>query len=385
MMMMMKKNFYVVGMAAILFLGSCQDSDENVNNPVINGESKQVKFELDASSLMQGQATRTYTPTYDINGFSIYAYKLNGSDYVFEKTVSLANMDYNPTTKKLTGTDNLPIGSYKFIHGYGLNQDNLTVPTSGTLSAGTVTYAGGPLTEVFLETDKTVDALVKYDLGINEAAATTVTGTLKRAVSRVDLMFISADKNGDGITEKKYYDYPTTDVFGGKVIDKIEMQLSAVNSQMNLFGVNIPATLPSGTTITLENEEDTNTDWNYITVGNADGTEVGKQGYLSYDEIESGHIIAGGAHVFGTYLLHNNNNTATTGLKLVITPKKEEGKDVVARTITIPNGIPLERNKVTLVKVYVLNDNNVFTTTVDFEVVIDTEWLNANEATGTIS
>ena len=69
----------------------------------------------------------------------------------------------------------------------------------------------------------------------------------------------------------------------------------------------------------------------------------------------------------------------TTNLTLVLTNGLGD-----KRTIVAPRNLPLERNKVTLVKIYVLS-GTVFNTDVKFNVTIDTAWLEANSVDGEIN
>lgn len=380
----MMKKIYLVGMAALLSLGACQQSDdENIVDPGVIGDVKNVKFELDASSLAHEAAVRAYTPTYTKDGFNIYAFKRTPGteDFVFSKKVDLSNMTYNGTTNRWEASDNLEIGTYKFVHTYGAPQTNLTLPawTSATQlvdgDALRLNYnAAGTMNEVFLETDKNLDALVPYTLGM-ESANQTVSGTLKRAVSRIDLMFIPATRNEDGTFTEEVYSGTGGNILGGKVIKQIGFNLTNINNQISLFGINTGS--PVSANLVSNNPGTTNA-WNYITIGNGTATEVGTTDYKTYDNIGQADIIEGGAHIFGTYLLPTTGRT--TGLQLKIVPTVGE-----TRTINIPNNLPLERNKVTIVKVYVLNNNNIFSTTVDFEVEIITAWEDANEVTGSIS
>ena len=89
-------------------------------------------------------------------------------------------------------------------------------------------------------------------------------------------------------------------------------------------------------------------------------------------------IVAGSAHLKGTYLIPNADNAATTGFSMQLT--SGEGS---ARTIALQDKIPVERNKATLIRIYVLGEN-VFTTGVDFEVEVDTVWDGSNFVDGEI-
>lgn len=391
----MKKFYSMLSISALFFMGACQNNDGEVVTPVDNGETTKVEFELDASSLAHDAATRTYSPTYTADGFSIYAFKENaGGDFVFNKKINMTNMEYKDG--KWVVSDNLPIGTYKFVHAYGIEpqaaQTNLRLvePTWNGLSLNNNMMLGfngsGPMTEIFLETDEDAGSLQEYSFAITDDANQTVSATLKRAVSRVDLMFISAVREPDGTFREVPYSGEGDDIFGGKVIKNIELQFTEINNQMNLFGIDGTSTR-SAININLN---DTDQAWykfnRTITVG-AEGitaTKVGNDNYFSYDNVQPADIIEGSAHIFGSYLFPNNTNARTAGLKMIITPTDGDSRPL---TITTDNDtrLPLERNKVTLVKVYVLNNNNVFSTTVDFEVEIITAWEDANEVSGIIS
>lgn len=387
----MKKFCSVLSIGALLFMGACQNNDGDVVTPVDNGETTKVEFELDASSLAHDASTRTYTPVYTRAGFSIYAFKQTPAPdgpFVFHKQINLSNMSYSNEKGKWVASDNLPIGTYKFVHAYGIEPQKGTrlsepawssKPVLGTSDLAVGFNGSGPMTEIFLETEKNAGSLVPYELGINESANQTVSGTLKRAVSRVDIMFISAVKEGDDFREVAYSG-EGGNIFGGKVIENIELQFNGVNNRMNFFGVD-GTTSRSNVILNLNNTDES---WyNFaqtITVGTGASTVVGTSDYLTYDNVLPTHIMNGNAHVFGSYLFPNADGTPTTGLKMVIKPTEGE-----SRIIPITDLLPLERNKVTIVKVYVLNNNNVFSTTVEFEVEIITAWEDANEVSGIIS
>jgi len=78
------------------------------------------------------------------------------------------------------------------------------------------------------------------------------------------------------------------------------------------------------------------------------------------------------------YPAPNPDNTAATGFSMQLT--SGEGS---ARTIALRDKIPVDRNKATLIRIYVLGEN-VFTTGVDFEVEVDTVWDGSNFVDGEI-
>ena len=377
---------FFIGLLATLVLAACQDDTETAV-PYTNGESANVKFELDASSLHQNSATRTFSPSYAKNGFSIYAFKQveGGTDYVFSQSVTLDGMNYTAQDQKLIGSANLPIGKYKFVPAYGLvNQSSvINVPTWTTLTNDlTFSYATTSLMdEIFLSTDKEANDLTEYSLGLDATANSTVTATLKRAVARVDVMFISAEKDGDGYSEKAY-EGEGGNIFADKQLELVELRYKNINNAMTVFGKNA--------TQTRENRNFQLNTLNYnepdskVTVGNGAATLVGQRDYTRYDNVQESDVISGSAHIFGNYLFPNDNGDKIADLDIYIKPVGGTGR-VITITQDAATKLPLEQNKVTLVKVYVLNDNNVFSTTVDFEVEIETVWEDANEVNSSIS
>ena len=86
---------------------------------------------------------------------------------------------------------------------------------------------------------------------------------------------------------------------------------------------------------------------NTVTHGTSiEDTKVGTPDFLTYDNITSENIKKGSAHVHGAYLLPFDEAKTTTGVTLVLT----NGLGI-QRTISVPDKLPLERNKVTLIKI----------------------------------
>ncbi|MBK5722255.1 hypothetical protein JGH11_15370 [Dysgonomonas sp. Marseille-P4677] len=396
----MKTSFTIVFMLFVgLLMTGCQNDNLGLDEDTRTEGKTSVKFELDASTIGYDVVTKAtqFSPTYTKEGFSIYAFRqvAEGTDYVFEKTVSLANLSYSATSKKLTGSDLLTIGVYKFLPVYGLaNQsDLLTIPTWNGSVLGdnyTIGYnAGSGLSEIFLPvTTGNTDALTSYEMGLTSTTNPTVQAKLQRAVSRVDIMFIKAMKSTGEEGETIYTETPYPDgkdVFGKKMIKTVQLRYKGLNNLMSFFGNNLTTT-PSDANINLDLSK------NIILIGeHPTETTIGKNTYLNYDNISSNDLIYGGAHILGNFLLPNNNTDKTTSLELYIEPE-----DGLGRTINISyddeHKLPVERNKVTIVKVYVLDEDPdnpeppiVFTTKVNFEVEIESVWDGSNEVTGEIN
>lgn len=374
-----KSNLLMVLLAS---LAACSDdvTDDKKLSPG-DGETTVVKFEMNANTgnYYSPLSRSVNLPGITKDNFRIMAFKKtpDGDKYIYAQDIPTSGMNYE--NNLLSGTVRLPIGEYKFVSTYGLVKDGGFVfpnPAPGTseltddLSINHNKVDGSSV--LFLE-EGSLETLHSYELGINSTANEPVSASLTRAVSRVDVLFIQAKKNADG-TYTEVSD--SADVFGVSQLANIEMQFTGLNKNVNLVGNKI--TTGDGS---LFNEDFTVPDLgNTVTRGaSADDTKVGTPAFLSYDNISENDIKAGSAHVHGAYLLPYEDAKTNTSLKLVLTNGLGD-----QRTIIVPKNLPLERNKVTLVKIHVLS-GTVFNTDVNFHVTIDTAWLEANSVDGEIS
>ncbi len=366
------------------FLATACQSDDEQTAIVEPGEQTAVKFELDASALKYSitDSKLKFSPSYTKDGFRVYAFRQvpGSSDYLFEKVINHANMTYSASDKKLVGTDLLTIGTYKFLCAYGVEQTGVvTLPTwAGKVLTNDfiMQYNGtAALGEIFLE-DTDVNTLTSYPLGLTSATNPTVTATLKRAVSRIDVMFFKGKKEGNSYTELPYTN--GNNVFGMKTLETLQLRYKDLNSTIDFFGNYVSAPVLSNVNVNLANFN------NIVTIGTAGATTVGNDDYTKYDNVEEGDMIKGAAHVFGNYVIPNEDDAKTASLEIYIKPMAGEG-----RTITLAEKLPMEQNKVTLVKIYVIDNGgdepDVFTTNVRFEVEIETVWDGSNEVTGEIN
>lgn len=374
-----KSNLLMVLLAS---LAACSDdvTDDKKLSPG-DGETTVVKFEMNANTgnYYSPLSRSVNMPGITKENFRIMAFKKtpDGDKYIYAQDIPTSGMNYE--NNLLSGTVRLPIGEYKFVSTYGLVKDGGFVfpdPAPGTseltddLSINHNKVDGSSV--LFLE-EGSLETLHSYELGINSTANESVSASLTRAVSRVDVLFIQAKKNADG-TYTEVSD--SADVFGVSQLANIEMQFTGLNKNVNLVGNK--TTTDSGS---LFNENFTVPDLEEtVTRGaSADDTKVGTPAFLSYDNISKNDIKAGSAHVHGAYLLPYEDAKTNTNLTLVLTNGSGD-----KRTIIVPKKLPLERNKVTLVKIHVLS-GTVFNTDVDFHVTIDTAWLEANSVDGEIS
>lgn len=355
------KGVFAAGLISITMI-SC-NSDDDVNIQYADENLNKVSFELDADMLSMGVISRAVTPIYNAGGFSIYAFKQesNGVGYSFSQMLHLTNARYISETKTFTGDAYLEAGNYKFIPAYGLNSNqnvSLALTRSDLLSDEiTLRHAasgsnGNNLPEIFLpdeyEYNYRVANVQSYDMDALGRLTESVKLRITRAVGRVDVMFIKATKNGNTYTEVQ-----TTEgqnVFGNKGLNKMELRFSGLSQQMNLLGME-----KSGKFNAAIDIQNLGSSGNAMTIGTRQGASlIGTDDYIRFDAIQPEDIIYGAAHVTGTYLIPNEDNNPTTGVQVYI-----ESAGGTNRTINITNDndniIPLARNKVTLIKIYILD------------------------------
>lgn len=375
------RNIYLP-VALLACLASCSE-DDSVNGSALPGdpETTEVKFEMNAmTATSSAPLSRGITlPTLAKDNFRIMAFKKSPTSqkYLFEQNVPMTGMTLNNNV--LSGTARLPIGEYKFVSTYGLTEGGgftlpeftpVTTELTNDLNIAHGTVDGTSV--LFLESGP-LENLHSYALGINPTANEAVNATLSRAVSRVDVLFIQAKKNADG-TYTEVSD--SADVFGVTKLTNIEMQFTGLNKNVNLVGKK--TTTDSGSL--FDNNFQVPNLVNTVTRGTSgENTKVGTPTFLTYDNISGDDIKKGSAHVHGAYVLPFDDSATTTGLTLLLTNGLGD-----VRTIAVPENLTLERNKVTLIKIYVLG-GTVFNTDVNFNVTIDTAWLNANTIDGEIN
>ncbi len=344
---------------------------------------------MDVSAFKMGSVgSRALNPVYTNSGFTIYAFKkaAESEDFVCNTVINGSSMTYNPSTQLLSGSATIPIGTYKFLPVYGLaNAPAGTIPSNmiGQVLTDDLLInqvQASVLPEIFLMDGPAAD-LTRYDMGLdNENPNPTVTATLKRAVARVDILFISATKDDAG----NYVEAEMTDkdILGNGALQAMSLSFTNLNQSMNFFGIKSGGTFSDAMTFPLANLN------NRITIGSGTQTIVENDDYANFDNVQAGDIIRGSAHIGGLYFVPNSDATATVGLTMVLTNNNDE-----QRTVRISTGgnnlLPLARNMVTLVKVYVVRPDNpvippptVFDTNVKFEIEIDQVWLGSNTVVG---
>lgn len=360
---------------SLLAFAACSDNDEMNNggnsgdNGNNNGPVATVNFELSTDAASSGTLTKALpAPTYDKDGFRILAFKKGDTteDYIYADDVNPATLNYDATNHVLSGQVQLPIGTYKFISMYGLPASSiLAMPELSDAVLGAdlkMTHAANQvLPSVFLDVNE-LASVKSYELGLESPGENeTVSSKINRAVGRVDLLIVRAPQGTTPVAGD--------DVFGPSGIKNITLNFGDAKNTMDLTGHATEGTMahtytmdfPANAAAITMGENETE-----MTLGTAD--------YKTYDNVEPGHIIRGSAHVSGAYLIPESDNTPATTLSMTFTPN--EG---TSRTINIVDAIPLKRNYVTLITIYVRGDN-VFTTGVDFAVTIDPTWAGSQKA-----
>lgn len=369
--------------ALLACLASCSDDETVVGNDGLpdDGNTTVVKFEMNANTgNFASVSPRGITlPEITKDNFRILAFKQKpGSEsYFYAQDVPLNSLQLNGNL--LSGTVRLPIGEYKFLSTYGLAKDGgfalpALVPLNTELTDDLqITHSTVDGSSVFFLEKGPLEELHSYALGLNSDDNESVSASLTRGVARVDILFLQAKKNNDGVTYTEVSD--SADVFGASKLANIEMQFTKLNKNVNLVGLkktnddaslfNFDFSIPD-----LENA---------VTRGTSlEDTKVGTKEFLEYDNITGDAIRQGSAHVHGAYVLPFDEAENTTDVQLILTNGAGD-----ERIIKVPDKLPLERNKVTLIKIYVLS-GTVFNTDVKFDITVDKTWLDATSVDGEI-
>lgn len=356
----MKKIYQLLAFATLAAAATgCANEEENTG--AVSTAAGNVEF---VTRVPQTASARG--PVYDAGDFRILAFRDTGSGYTFLEEIPLAGMKFNETT--LSGTAQLPAGAYKFLPVYGLvTPGNYLWPELANASLSDalyVTHTGESFPAAFMLNTPLAD-VATYPVSL-DGPKQTVEATIRRSVSRVDVLFIRADKDpSTGDNKEKEGD----DVFGPEKLLSARFSYTGANSRLGLSGKKVEGVFDPVHTVTASDA--------VLTMGTGTATTVGAEKSYDFENVQPADIIKGSAHLKGTYLIPNADNTATTGLELLLT--SGEGNE---RTISVDK-IPVERNKVTLIRIYVLGDN-VFTTGVDFTVEVDTAWDGSNFVAGEI-
>lgn len=352
------KKVFNAAMIALLAAAAVACSTENPTGEV-SGTDYNVKFVTRLPS-----SVNTRGPVYSAGEFRILAFRKNdaGDAYTYLYDIPVAGMKYDGSV--LQGGVQLPEGEYKFLPCYGLvTSGNYSWPAlaGATLSDNLyITHTKESFPAAFMLNEE-YDAIPSYTVDL-DGEKQNVNALLRRAVSRIDVLFIRADK--DPVTGE-YTEKTGSDVFGPEGLASVKMDYTDANNHLGLSGQKAVGVFDVTHNISPA--------MNAVTMGTGTATALTSAGY-DYDNVKPADIISGSAYLQGTYLIPNADDAKTVSLTMTLT----SGKGSV-RTIALSDKIPVERNKVTQIRIYVLGDN-VFTTELDLEVTIDTAWDGYNYA-----
>lgn len=368
------RKIYLFMTVAMMALAACNREGMDVAAPAADepGEMAKVCFEMNAAALNMPANTKANSQQYGIENLRILAFRQNAQGFMYTEDVTKTGWTYDEATGKFAGTSELPVGKYQFVAAYGLpeatnDKVTLSVPAdvTGTMTASHNQDAALPA--IFLGSDKN---LTTYDLGLTSAANQKVTATIKRAVSRVDILFIRKDADGNEIAG--------ANVFGQPGLATMNLKFGNINPTVNM----VDGSLAEGTPMETSFEVNTGKD---ITIGNGEKTIYGEAKAdntpYDYEAVVEGDLITGSAHVYGPFLFPNADETTYSTLEIDLT-SVANGDHTYNRKIEI-NNLPLSRNKVTLVKIYVPG-TDVFRTNVSFDVTVNKAWEDKLEVEDTL-
>lgn len=363
----MKHIYTCICALAALGLASCANDQEDVAQPA--APKGNVQFMVRAAS--DNANPMAIVP----DNLQLYAFKYDeaASDYIYAGTPLLTSRQANGNS--LTATAQMSAGKYKFIPSYALAASAemglpvMTVGSSKISDELLFTHKSSTLPEGFLE-PRTLAAIPEYEIKL-DGTQTTVEGQLSRAVGRVDVLLVRATKDAAG----NYTEIEGTDVFGPDQLGWVRFVYTDCSQNVDLTGNHVVPSEGTGLTGIQHQVSDLS---EAVVMGTGTETAVGTPAYKNYSNVAPADIINGSAYIAGTYLFPYQDATPTASLRLEMGSVKGD-----QRILDLVDKLPVERNKVTLVRVYVLGDN-VFTTGVDFAVTVDTDWLDASVINGEI-
>lgn len=362
---------------AILGLWSCDKEDVTpASVPAEPGNLATVQFEMKAAAFNTPRS-RVSFQKYEPVHFRILAFRHDGTDYTYTDDVDFTAVNWSGD--RFIGNAQLPVGKYQFVSAYGVPTATtsfveLSTPAQPDENLTATHISNGVLPAIFLGEDA---ELTSYDLGMVSGENTKVTASLKRAVSRLDILFVRGDTVGGNNTER-----PATDEDGdilGVGIAEFKIDFDKVSPTVRMTDGGLKTADPIAHTYYV------GVDTTLITGTNETATIVGAPGY-NFEGILEEDIVKGAAYFYGPFIFPNPEATpdiTTLTLNLTSKPDAANNNHVYTRKITVKN-LTLKRNKVTLVKVYVTG-KDIFHTGNHFDVEVKDAWDGVEEIPGVIS
>ena len=306
-------------------------------------------------------------PVYDTGGFRILAFRNTGSDHVYMQDVPLGAMSFDGSA--LSGTVQFPAGDYKFpalLRTGGAGQPHVAGPHGRrAFDALCVTHTQESFPAAFM-LNAPLDAVPSCTVSL-DGPKQTVSGTLPpRRFARGRTL------HPGGRRTRRQASIPknrATTSSAPKKLAGVKLSYTGANSRLGLSGEKAEGLFDVSHTIAVPADA--------VTTGTGVSTVVGADKY-DFENVQPADIISGSAHLKGTYLIPNPDNTPATGFSMLLTSGKGS-----TRTIALTDKIPVERNKSDI-------DPNLRTGRqclyhgVDFDVEVDTVWDGSNFVDGEI-
>ena len=368
---------------------SCAKDNNEAAQETVDGKIP-VTFSMKTNGLMTS-VTRAPSTTYTADGFRIFAFKQSDdqSQWLFTEELALRNLTFTstPTGGSFSGQAYMDEGTYRFIPTYGLDADDTDITINNFVANAAwddaspvlIEHNTGSMPEIFTLDAGTAgfDGLTNLTVAIG--GANSYSASISRAQARVDVLIVRATGNQSTYAEEAN----ATSVFGEKTLETATIQFYGNNTQMNYFGTFVADPNQAGSIMDYTITGDA-VDTDVLIGTAATGATYGTSGYQGYNAVAAADVLQGAAHLYGPFMIPNADATPTQSATLTFTDT--EG---TIRTLNV-TGIPLQRNYVTIIKIYLLETGDpsipippdIWSQDVTFAVTMDTQYAGNNTIDG---
>ncbi len=274
----MKKIFSTLACGLLLF-AACSKDDEQIQTP--ENQSGNLTFEISAgaSSGMTKVAVYGQEPVLHVTNVKVYAFKSNGTDFLYTKTYNVTGWTDGMTFKRydVADADTLPAGTYKFL-AVGRNASDLYTLTTLT------------------GTTKFDDVQTSVTANGNENDIYSGTAQVTIQASQGSRVSIDMKRKVAGIMG--YFKNVPSEI-NGTAVRYLRLSITNVNQAVNLItGAGIPTATTPFNIINLDLQGQT------ISGGVYTGNDLSGQGVVKLPNTQ----------LSGMYLIPVNGITMTLGL-----------------------------------------------------------------------